>query len=248
MGTPLDYVRLASEVLGIRNAPPELAKRLVEQALVVEDRRDDWLPRANASARGAGHARRVRPAGRGRPRALVGKADNMQAAAAHAFRGAPLAALEAGVHACRRRGMGGGRIGDRGAAARSGVDSRARAAGQCAGRPRRSSTRAPCPRRCCATRSSCCRPASADSVELLGVRANGAVLMLRARRDGTGLAARVTALREFFAGGPRDAAPEEARALDGFAPLVLLVARGRGEGPRASIRTMPGPRANSSAG
>jgi predicted GIY-YIG superfamily endonuclease len=30
-------------VLGIRNAPPVLAKRLVEQALVVEDRRDAWL-------------------------------------------------------------------------------------------------------------------------------------------------------------------------------------------------------------
>lgn len=41
-GAP-DYVRLAEDVLGIRNAPPALAKRLVEQALVVEDRRDAWL-------------------------------------------------------------------------------------------------------------------------------------------------------------------------------------------------------------
>jgi predicted GIY-YIG superfamily endonuclease len=37
-----DYQRLASEVLGIRNAPPELARRLVQQALVVEDRREEW--------------------------------------------------------------------------------------------------------------------------------------------------------------------------------------------------------------
>jgi predicted GIY-YIG superfamily endonuclease len=37
-----DFQRLASEVLGIRNAAPELARRLVQQALVVEDRRDEW--------------------------------------------------------------------------------------------------------------------------------------------------------------------------------------------------------------
>jgi hypothetical protein len=41
-GASPDYQRLADEVLGIRNAPPELARRLVEQALVVEDRRDVW--------------------------------------------------------------------------------------------------------------------------------------------------------------------------------------------------------------
>jgi hypothetical protein len=41
-GVP-DYVTLAAEVLAIRNAPPALAKRLVEQALVVEDRREAWL-------------------------------------------------------------------------------------------------------------------------------------------------------------------------------------------------------------
>ena len=37
-----DYQRLASEVLGIRNAPPDLARRLVAQALVIEDRRAAW--------------------------------------------------------------------------------------------------------------------------------------------------------------------------------------------------------------
>jgi len=43
MGDAPDYVRLASEVLGIRNAAPALARRLVSQALVVEDRRDAWM-------------------------------------------------------------------------------------------------------------------------------------------------------------------------------------------------------------
>jgi predicted GIY-YIG superfamily endonuclease len=37
-----DYPRLASEVLGVRGARGELARRLVEQALVVEDRREIW--------------------------------------------------------------------------------------------------------------------------------------------------------------------------------------------------------------
>ena len=42
MGAEPDYRRLAAEVLGIRNAPDELARRLVAQALVVEDRREAW--------------------------------------------------------------------------------------------------------------------------------------------------------------------------------------------------------------
>lgn len=42
MGDAPDHQRLAEEVLGIRGAPPELARRLVAQALVVEDRRDAW--------------------------------------------------------------------------------------------------------------------------------------------------------------------------------------------------------------
>jgi len=42
MGDAPDHQRLADEVLGIRGAPPELARRLVAQALVLEDRRDVW--------------------------------------------------------------------------------------------------------------------------------------------------------------------------------------------------------------
>ena len=42
MGDAPDHQRLAAEVLGIRGATPELARRLVAQALVVEDRRDAW--------------------------------------------------------------------------------------------------------------------------------------------------------------------------------------------------------------
>jgi predicted GIY-YIG superfamily endonuclease len=42
MGDAPDHQRLAAEVLGIRGASPDLARRLVAQALVVEDRRDVW--------------------------------------------------------------------------------------------------------------------------------------------------------------------------------------------------------------
>src|SRR5262245_13495107 len=40
-GAP-DYSRLAAEVLGVQNVPEALARRLVSQALVVEDRRERW--------------------------------------------------------------------------------------------------------------------------------------------------------------------------------------------------------------
>jgi predicted GIY-YIG superfamily endonuclease len=42
MGEEPDHQRLAEEILGIRGAPPELARKLVAQALVIEDRRDAW--------------------------------------------------------------------------------------------------------------------------------------------------------------------------------------------------------------
>jgi predicted GIY-YIG superfamily endonuclease len=42
MGARPDHQRLASEVLGIKNASPELARRLIAQALVIEERFDGW--------------------------------------------------------------------------------------------------------------------------------------------------------------------------------------------------------------
>lgn len=41
-GQSPDYQRLAAEVLGIRGTAPALARTLVEQALVFEDRREHW--------------------------------------------------------------------------------------------------------------------------------------------------------------------------------------------------------------
>ena len=51
-GAP-DHQVLAEEVLGIRGAPPALARKLVEQALVIEDRRDAWRAAGERICRGA---------------------------------------------------------------------------------------------------------------------------------------------------------------------------------------------------
>jgi predicted GIY-YIG superfamily endonuclease len=79
MGASPDYVRLAEEVLLVRNATPALARRLVEQALVVEDRRSAWLrmgERIVASAPETAGVYVLRDAG---GRALyVGKAINLR--------------------------------------------------------------------------------------------------------------------------------------------------------------------------
>ena len=42
MGDAPDHQQLAAEVLGIKGAPPALARKLVAQALVLEDRREEW--------------------------------------------------------------------------------------------------------------------------------------------------------------------------------------------------------------
>src|SRR6478672_1355966 len=42
MGDAPDHQQLTAEILGIRGAPPALARRLVAQALVLEDRREIW--------------------------------------------------------------------------------------------------------------------------------------------------------------------------------------------------------------
>ena len=79
MGDSPDHQRLVADVLGIRGAPPELARRLVAQALVVEDRREAWRAAGERVCRDAP----PRPAvyvlqdAAGRP-LYVGKATNLR--------------------------------------------------------------------------------------------------------------------------------------------------------------------------
>ena len=52
MGDAPDHQRLTAEVLGIRGAPPALARKLVAQALVLAARRRAHLSRRAPDARG----------------------------------------------------------------------------------------------------------------------------------------------------------------------------------------------------
>src|SRR5262249_40755374 len=79
MGEAPDYVRLAEEVLAIRNTTPAMARRLIDQALVIEDRREAWLrlgKRIIASAPESAGVYVLRDASR-RP-LYVGKAINIR--------------------------------------------------------------------------------------------------------------------------------------------------------------------------
>src|SRR5260221_3141542 len=79
MGDAPDHQRLAAEVLGIRGAPPALAKKLIAQALVVEDRRDAWRLAGARICRDAPAAPGVYVLKDARDRALyVGKAISLR--------------------------------------------------------------------------------------------------------------------------------------------------------------------------
>src|SRR5206468_12492265 len=79
MGDAPDHQRLAAEVLGIRNAPPDLARRLVAQALVVEDRQEEWRRVGERIAAAAPQAPGVYVLRDDEGRALyVGKAVNLR--------------------------------------------------------------------------------------------------------------------------------------------------------------------------
>jgi predicted GIY-YIG superfamily endonuclease len=79
MGAAPDHQRLAAEVLGIRGAPPELARRLVAQALVLEDRREVWRVAGERICRGAPSSPGVYVLRDADGRALyVGKAVNLR--------------------------------------------------------------------------------------------------------------------------------------------------------------------------
>jgi predicted GIY-YIG superfamily endonuclease len=79
MGSARDDRRLAAEVLGIRNASPELARRLVSQALVMEDRRETWRQAGERIAAAAPALPGVYMLKDGDGRVLyVGKANNLR--------------------------------------------------------------------------------------------------------------------------------------------------------------------------
>ena len=237
MGASPDYVALAAEVLGIRNAPQPLARRLVEQALVVEDRKEAWLRTGERICADAPQAPGVYVLRDANGRALyVGKENNIR--------------RRLRTHFAARRWR---QLKPEFARAASGewqiVGSEIEALLLEAALirelapPANVQVSAPVldtraiPRTLLRDVIIVLPSAQDDAAELLAVKATGGVRLLRVRRDGTGLAARATMLRRFFAaaaGADTHGAAHESddgaenRAFDGLAPLVFSWLAGRG--------------------
>ncbi len=228
MGDAPDYVVLAAEVLGIRNAPPVLAKRLVDQALVVEDRREAWLAtgaRLCADAPAVPGVYVLRDAG---GRALyVGKANNIRRRLQTHFAERRWRHLK--PEFARAATVEWHQVG-------SEIEALLLEAEWITTLTPVSNVQVSAPamdRR--AIPGVLLRDtllvlpsASEGAVELLAARVDGTVLLQRASRDGKGLAARAAALRRFFAGQPVEAATQDSRTMSGLAPLVFSWLAGRG--------------------
>lgn len=226
-GGAVDYVRLASEVLGIRNAPPALARRLVEQALVIEDRRDAWLQTGRRICAAAPQTPGVYVLRDVESRALyVGKANNLRrrlrthfsarqwratrpefaravAAEWHEV-GSEIEALLREAQLIRELAP----VVNVQTSAPS-IDTRAIPAALL------KDTLIVLPSAC------------ADDAELLGARVDGDVLMVRTARDATGITACVAQLRQFFA-ATGDSGSVFYRSFVGLSPLVYSWLAGRG--------------------
>lgn len=211
MGTSPDYVRLAAEVLGIRNTPPMLAKRLVEQALVVEDRREAWLRRGEQICQAAPSLPGVYVLRDADGRTLyVGKANNIRRRLRTHFAARRWRSVKAefarATHAEWR--VVGSEIE---ALIREAVLIRALApaVNVQVGMPQEDTRAVPDVLR---RDTVVVLPSAADdAVELLAVRMTGSVLLLRVPRDGKRLRAGATRVWQFFR--PDDVTREEADAM-----------------------------------
>lgn len=227
-GAP-DYARLAAEVLGIRNAPPALARRLVEQALVVEDRRDVWLrtgERICATAPSGPGVYVLRDAD---GRALyVGKANSLRRRlrthfAARRWRAVRPEFSRAAAAEWHEVGseieallLEAQLIGEFSPVvnvqvAAPSLDTRA------------------IPSALLRDTLLVLPSAGADDAVLIAARPDGPVLMRTIDRDGTALRTRVRELRQFFGSGERAAAAEVGRTGE-LSPLVYSWLAGRGAG------------------
>ena len=224
MGLEPDHQRLAAEVLGIRNAPSDLARRLVSQALVIEDRREAWRHAGERICAGAPQAPGVYVLRdeTGRP-LYVGKAINLRRRlhahfAERRWRGVKAALARVANAEWEETG--------------SELEALIREAELILALdpvvnvqigPPDASTRDIPP---ALTRDVIVvvRSVEPDSAELIAARADGGWLIQRTRRGGAGLAVHSAQLIRFFRRGPR--------ARDaGLAPIVFswLAHRGAGQ-------------------
>ena len=229
MGDAPDHQQLAAEILGIRGAPPELAKRLVAQALVLEDRREIWRRAGERICRDAPAAPGVYVLRDADGRALyVGKAVHLRRRLRAHFAARRWRALKPGM--------------SRAAAAEwhevgSEIEALLREAAliQELQPPVNVQTAAPDPDRRDVPRTLwrdvlVLQPSiEADSVELIGAAADGRWLIQRTRRNGADLAVHARRLWTFFRGAhdARRTSNDERRTI-ALSPLVFSWLAGRG--------------------
>ena len=228
MSATPDYVVLAAEVLGIRNAPPALAKRLVDQALVVEDHRELWLATGARLCADAPAVPGVYVLRDSAGRALyVGKANNIRRRLQTHFAERRWRHLKPAF--ARAASVEWHRVGSEIEALlleAEWIGTLTPVANVQVSAP--AMDRRAIPALLLRDTLLVLPSAAEGAVELLAVRMDATVLLQRALREGTGLAARATALRRFFAGDARDTTARDGRVLTGLAPLVLSWLAGRG--------------------
>lgn len=228
MGAAPDYAVLAAEVLGIRNAPPALAKRLVDQALVVEDRREAWLATGARLCAAAPPVPGVYVLRDASGRALyVGKANHIRRRLQTHFAARRWRHLK--PEFARAASVEWHEVGSEIEALlleAEWIGALAPLANVQVSVP--ALDRRAIPAALLRDTLLVLPSAVEGAVELLAVRVEGPVLLQRASREGKGLAARVAALRRFFAGEPPAATAQDARAMPGLAPLVFSWLAGRG--------------------
>jgi predicted GIY-YIG superfamily endonuclease len=221
MGDAPDHQRLAAEVLGIRGAPPDLAQRLVAQALVLEDRREIWRAAGERICREAPATPGVYVLKDAEGHALyVGKAVNLRRRLRTHFADRRWRALKPGLS--RASDAEWREVG-------SELEALLREAALIQERqpPVNVQTGAPdlrtrdVPRALVGDVLVVQPSIEADSVELVGARLDGGWLIQRTRRNGADLGVHARRLVRFFR------APRAASAAP-FAPLVFSWLAGRG--------------------
>ena len=236
MGASPDYVRLAEEVLHVRNATPALARRLVDQALVVEDRRSAWIRMGERIVASAPETAGVYVLRDGAGRALyVGKAINLRRRLRTHFAARRWKALKSELS--RVEDVSWREVGSELEAllleARW-IEELAPPVNVQQGEP---SALRPLPARVVRDVIVLLPSVEPDAVELLAARVGGATLMLRTGRDGHSLAVDVNRLWIFF--GLSLDQQEPARDRLALAPMVCSWLAGRGAGAtRLEIREL----------
>ena len=223
MGDAPDHRRLAIEVLGIRGASEELARRLVTQALVVEDRREAWRRAGERICHTAPSLPAVYVIRDQEGRALyVGKAVNLRRRLRAHFverrwrairpgfapaAGADWVLVGSEIEALLREAVL--------------IQELQPSVNIQVGSPDLGARHLP--RALVRDVLVLVRSIAEDSAELVAARVDGGCLMLRTRRNGADLRADAAQLKRFFRGR---AAPD--RSMSKLAPIVFSWLAGRG--------------------